>query len=198
MDLKAFALSFFRTMNHESLRNRKALIMFRFSSYLLVISEELCLSSLCDAEAALSLLQAHNLIELLGKSNSVFKWDSNEVTDYLCNFRVITLLHESANHFLYHHHLSELSSFTSKKECAALLSHVPAPLAMADIYLFCRINFFFLNWRITALQCCVGFCHKTTQISHNYIYIYISVYIYTHIYICSFLSLPFPSHPTPL
>ena len=26
---------------------------------------------------------------------------------------------------------------------------------------------FFLNWRITALQCCVGFCHTTTQINHK-------------------------------
>ena len=29
----------------------------------------------------------------------------------------------------------------------------------------------FLNWRKFALQCCVGFCHTTTQISRNYTYI---------------------------
>ena len=30
----------------------------------------------------------------------------------------------------------------------------------------------FLNWRIIALQCCVGLCHTTVWISHNYIHIY--------------------------
>ena len=39
----------------------------------------------------------------------------------------------------------------------------------------------FFNWRILALQCCVGFC-RTTLISHKYTYI---------------PSLP-PSHSTPL
>ena len=29
----------------------------------------------------------------------------------------------------------------------------------------------FCNWKKTALQCCVGFCSTTTQISHNYTYI---------------------------
>ena len=29
-------------------------------------------------------------------------------------------------------------------------------------------HFFFFNWRETALQCFIGFCHTTTQISHNY------------------------------
>lgn len=31
--------------------------------------------------------------------------------------------------------------------------------------------FFFFNWRMTALQCCVTFCHTTTRINHNYTYI---------------------------
>ena len=30
---------------------------------------------------------------------------------------------------------------------------------------------FIFNWRITALQCCVGFCHMTTWISHQYTYV---------------------------
>ena len=30
---------------------------------------------------------------------------------------------------------------------------------------------YLLNWRKIALQCCVGFCHTTVQISHNCIYI---------------------------
>ena len=44
----------------------------------------------------------------------------------------------------------------------------------------------FCNWKKTALQCCVGFCSTTTQISHDYTYI------------LSLLSLPllFQSHPS--
>ena len=30
---------------------------------------------------------------------------------------------------------------------------------------------FIFNWRIIALQCCVGFCHVSTRISHRYAYI---------------------------
>ena len=29
---------------------------------------------------------------------------------------------------------------------------------------------FIFNWRVIALQCCVGSCHTTTQISRNYIF----------------------------
>ena len=32
------------------------------------------------------------------------------------------------------------------------------------------VFFFFFNWRIIALQCCTGFCHTTTLISHRYTY----------------------------
>ena len=44
---------------------------------------------------------------------------------------------------------------------------------------------FIFNWRIIALQCCVGFCHSTTWISHRYTYV------------LSFLNLPSTSHPVP-
>ena len=39
----------------------------------------------------------------------------------------------------------------------------------------------FFNWRILALQCCVGFCHTAMPINYNYVYI------------PSLLSLPPPS-----
>ena len=46
------------------------------------------------------------------------------------------------------------------------------------------IFFKFLNWKIIALQCCVGFCHITMQISYN------------HKYLPSLLRLP-PTTTTP-
>ena len=53
----------------------------------------------------------------------------------------------------------------------------------------------FFNWRIIALQCCIGFCHTITPISHNYIYIYIHIYIYTHIHIYIYLHTSLPTYP---
>ena len=39
------------------------------------------------------------------------------------------------------------------------------------------VNFIFIfNWRIIALECCVGFCHTTTQISHECVCLYIYIY----------------------
>ena len=43
-------------------------------------------------------------------------------------------------------------------------------------------NLFIFNWRIIALQYCVGFCHPSTWISHRYIYV------------PSLLNLPATSH----
>ena len=35
----------------------------------------------------------------------------------------------------------------------------------------CLLNLSIFNWKIIALQCCVGFCHTATWISHNYTYV---------------------------
>ena len=56
------------------------------------------------------------------------------------------------------------------------------------LYFTCMTFYFnFFNWRIIALQCCVGLCHTTMWISHKY----------THIAPPSWAWLS-PSHPTPL
>lgn len=46
----------------------------------------------------------------------------------------------------------------------------------------CFLKYFIFNWNIIPLQCCIGFCHISTRVSHRY----------THI--ASLLRLP----PTPL
>ena len=43
------------------------------------------------------------------------------------------------------------------------------------IYFF-KVNLFIFNWRIVALQYCVGFCHTATWISHRYTYVYTKLY----------------------
>ena len=54
------------------------------------------------------------------------------------------------------------------------------------ITLFFKLFFkIYFNWRIIALQCCLGFCHTTTWISHKYTCL------------PSLLSLP-SLYPTPL
>ena len=62
------------------------------------------------------------------------------------------------------------------------------------------MDFFFkyiFNWRIIALQCCVGFCHTSMWIRYIYIYIYIYIYMYVCIYVS--MNLPAtPSHPSRL
>jgi len=47
------------------------------------------------------------------------------------------------------------------------------------------------NWRIIALQCCVGLCQTTMQISYVCVYIYMCVCVCIYIYLYSpLLSLP--------
>ena len=50
---------------------------------------------------------------------------------------------------------------------------------------------FFSNWRIIALQYCVGFCHTSTWISHKHIYIYVS-YLLNLPWLTSWLHEPKP------
>ena len=71
-------------------------------------------------------------------------------------------------------------------------------------FLVVLILFSILNWRITALQCCVDVCRMTMQISHKYVYIYIylcslwsSKYIYNIIYIYNPRPRKPPSHAAP-
>ena len=46
---------------------------------------------------------------------------------------------------------------------------------------------FSVNWRIIALQCCVGFCYTSTRISHRYTYVPLPLEHPSHF--------PPPSHP---
>ena len=75
----------------------------------------------------------------------------------------------------------------------ALISHLGIifffNLTRSLLALFFFKNFIF-NWRVIALQCCVGFCHTSTWIRHR------------HTYVLSLLNVPrtshhIPPHPTP-
>ena len=51
------------------------------------------------------------------------------------------------------------------------------------------------NWRIFALQCCLGFCRTTVQIHHDYIH----MYIHTCVCVCSLpCKAPSPLSPHPI
>jgi len=73
-------------------------------------------------------------------------------------------------------------SMMKSRQLVSLLFGVCFLLA-GKIRALCSFNFFFYWWKI-ALQFCVGFCHTTMWISHNYTYI------------PSLLGLPPQPHPT--
>ena len=74
-------------------------------------------------------------------------------------------------------------------------------ISLSKLYFFpflLLFTFFFLNWRITALQCCVGFCRTTTQISHDLMLFCMLFCSQTHIFLSvysfQFYILPISLH----
>ena len=51
------------------------------------------------------------------------------------------------------------------------IHYVSCEDAQETICLFPYFLYLIFNWRIVTLQCCVGFCHTTRQISHKYTYV---------------------------
>ena len=57
--------------------------------------------------------------------------------------------------------------------CASFLVWYSPSCSFFILLLVFQVCFFFnlfCNWRKIALQCCVGFCHTTLQVNHNYTY----------------------------
>ena len=76
----------------------------------------------------------------------------------------------------------ELLREVSKEVSAADLREIRKFLEVSSLFLF------FFNWRVIALQCCVGLCHTSTLNQPQ-------------VYICPLLcesSSQLPPHPTPL
>ena len=74
-------------------------------------------------------------------------------------------------------------------------------ISLSKLYFFpflLLFTFFFLNWRIIALQCCVGFCHTTTQISHDLMLFCMlccsQTHIFLSVYYFKFYILPISLH----
>ena len=82
----------------------------------------------------------------------------------------------SPNHWTARDYLSGIfMSFHKVEHLFIYLSHFYFPFCEISVILFIhfflqRLKKFFFNWRIIALQNCVGFCQTSTWISHKYIY----------------------------
>ena len=122
----------------------------------------------------------HFLLFILPLKLSHLSKDWNQIFPMPCNPREVMLLYNLSFFFF---------SFTEWNQNQNMTLLFPKDFSP-----------FFFNWRVTALPCCVSFCH--TRIGINF---YISLYnqsiiIYKFIYnICSlFLELPFTilSHPS--
>ena len=77
------------------------------------------------------------------------------------------------------HWVSDMSTWacTNLRQCLDKLALLKNKVAVAQIneghlkvenYSVNNFLGLFFNWRITALQCCVGFCHTTPWIGHKY------------------------------
>ena len=55
-------------------------------------------------------------------------------------------------------------------KCIPPNANIQARRKMQELQSFFFFQFIF-NWGKTALQCCLGFCHTTKQIGHNYTYV---------------------------
>lgn len=60
----------------------------------------------------------------------------------------------------------------SSKPCQIQLGLVWSSYVSAEAAIYSFL-FFFFNWRIFALQCCIGFWYTTTQTNCKYIYLFI-------------------------
>ena len=90
-----------------------------------------------------------------------------------------------------------LSLFSGESECwPSMKLIVPEDIVSLEAS-FSGVCFF-LNWKIIALQCCVGLWHTTMRISHNYtcICICVCVCVCVCVYVCMYLP-AFPSFTPP-
>lgn len=75
---------------------------------------------------------------------------------------------DSSPQSLHWYTLCYFSSPLSQWFADSMWSHLAT---QSECFCYCCFFFLFLEHLFLNLQCCVGFCHKTMQISHNYTYI---------------------------